>query len=119
MDHHRRKRLQNNDLMCSVVPEMPKYRRKPKCQRGARRVPGLVGLRFGTLSLLKLCVRFSRTLCKDQALMYGFRFVGWIEIARVGRTIPRDLHDDSVLVRAREVVVSTRLRVDAAGRKFL
>ncbi len=35
--------------------------------------------------------------------MYGFRFVGWIEIARVSRTIPRDLHYDSVLVRAREV----------------
>jgi len=50
--------------------------------------------------------------------MYGFRFVGWIEIARVSRTIPRDLHDDSVLVRAREVVVSARLRVDAAGRKL-
>src|SRR5258708_39612397 len=34
-----------------------------------------------------------------------FPFVGWIEIARVGRTIPRDLHNDSVLLRAREVVV--------------
>jgi hypothetical protein len=52
-------------------------------------------------------------------LFCRFRFVGWIEIARVGRTIPRNLHDDSVLVCAGEVVVSSWLRIDAAGRKLL
>src|SRR2546426_12749237 len=51
-------------------------------------------------------------------LSYLFRFVGWIEIASVGRTITRDLDNDSVLVRAREVVVSAWLRIDAALRKL-
>src|SRR5260370_42493537 len=52
-------------------------------------------------------------------LLCRFRLVGWIEIARVGRTKPRDLHDDSVLVPASELAASTRLWIDTARRKLL